>query len=191
MSRKTALGLANEYAEEAAQGASRAYMSTFERMRKKCQSPIEEMLLAGIISVASGETSFSDRSYTWPEYPRVPFDGVYCRLQAKVGPYRPDFLFIFQYKSKEENKRFLVVECDGHDYHEKTKEQAKHDKSRDRWMTQNNIQLLRYTGSEIYNDSDGCAEEVCALIEKTIYDIDEIRHVKRQAGEIDYDCPAI
>lgn len=65
--------------------------------------------------------------------------------------YRVDFLItVFDMKTKEGYG--FVVECDGHEYHEKTKSQAQKDKKRDRDMTTEGFTVLRFTGSEIYNN---------------------------------------
>lgn len=57
-------------------------------------------------------------------------------------------------------KYVCIVECDGHDFHERTKEQAKRDRSRDRAFQSAGIPVFRFTGSEIYADSLKCAREV-------------------------------
>lgn len=62
----------------------------------------------------------------------------------------------------------LVVECDGHDFHEKTKEQAKRDKSRDRDLQAAGITVLRFTGSEIYNDINQCIIDIELVIKQLI-----------------------
>lgn len=54
----------------------------------------------------------------------------------------------------------MIVECDGHDFHEKTKKQAKHDKKRDRYLTSFGYTVFRFTGSEIYKDPVWCVCEV-------------------------------
>ena len=54
----------------------------------------------------------------------------------------------------------LVVECDGHEFHEKTPEQAKKDKSRDRDLLSRGYPVMRFTGSEIYRYPLKCAEQV-------------------------------
>jgi len=76
--------------------------------------------------------------------------------QAKIGKYKADFAvqcILCPGKT-------LIVECDGHDFHEKTKQQAAHDKKRDRFMTVSGYGVLRFTGSEIYRDPIGCVREV-------------------------------
>jgi very-short-patch-repair endonuclease len=57
-------------------------------------------------------------------------------------------------------KRKILVECDGHDFHEKTKEQVQKDKQRDRDFLSAGIITLRFTGSEIWKNAKGCASEI-------------------------------
>ena len=54
----------------------------------------------------------------------------------------------------------IVIELDGHDFHEKTKEQAQKDKERDRILQHGGYQVLRYTGSEVWNDPSGTIDDV-------------------------------
>jgi very-short-patch-repair endonuclease len=56
--------------------------------------------------------------------------------------------------------RSLVVECDGHDFHERTKEQAAKDRSRDRSLSGQGYDVFRFTGSELWRDPWGCADQV-------------------------------
>lgn len=54
----------------------------------------------------------------------------------------------------------LVVECDGHIFHEKTAHQARRDKSRDRNLLRRGYPVMRFTGSEISADPLGCSNQV-------------------------------
>jgi very-short-patch-repair endonuclease len=132
---------------------SRAWMEG----RRHCESPIEEIFLEKAL--------FSNNGYTdvvWNEFPGA-FDhehsgfGACFEMQAEIGPYRVDFLFTTY---SDGFKRKLVVECDGHDFHEKTKEQARRDKARDRYFAKHGISVIRFSGSEIYRDADECKEEL-------------------------------
>lgn len=115
-----------------------------------CESPIESQLLTGLVNaarrrglglevqgatVAAGPTKFS------------------VGMQISVAGYRVDFT-VSHAAAK------AVVECDGHDYHERTKEQAKHDRGADRAFQRAGYRVLRFTGSEIYRDAEKCAVEV-------------------------------
>jgi very-short-patch-repair endonuclease len=62
----------------------------------------------------------------------------------------------------------FVVECDGHDFHERTPKQAEHDKKRDRALTALGYRVLRFTGREIWRDPVKCASEVIEQVERTL-----------------------
>ena len=57
----------------------------------------------------------------------------------------------------------VFVECDGHAYHERTKEQAARDRSRDRQL-QRTAPVMRFTGSEIWNDAEQCWADIVSLL---------------------------
>lgn len=89
--------------------------------------------------------------------------------QYKVGKYTADFFILYpfynsQFERMEEFK--VIVECDGHDFHEKTKEQAQRDKERDRYFQKEGYFVFRYTGSEIYKDPFKASAEVLDFILK-------------------------
>lgn len=96
---------------------------------------------------------------SWSAYPTpIPYTcACALLLNYPVGRYVPDFLIL----AEQDGRIFkCVVEVDGHDFHEKTKEQAAHDKKRDRWFQTNGYSVLRFTGSEVYADPKGCAGQV-------------------------------
>ena len=80
--------------------------------------------------------------------------------QERIGKYCVDFVVHASYSDDK-----VIIECDGHDYHEKTKEQAKHDKERDRYLTSLGYKILRYAGSEIYNDFIKIEKELSKLLD--------------------------
>lgn len=65
-----------------------------------------------------------------------------------------------------EGWRRLIVECDGHEFHERTKEQAAKDRSRDRASTLAGMEVFRFTGSELWRDPYGCAGQVIEWAER-------------------------
>lgn len=77
--------------------------------------------------------------------------------QCQLAGWRVDFLFGL---SRAEAASWLIVECDGHAYHERTKEQAAKDRSRDRTMQADGITVFRFTGSELHRNPLGCATQV-------------------------------
>lgn len=86
-----------------------------------------------------------------------------CR-QHQVGVYRVD-LFVAGYELDEDYTSYVTrgrvaVEVDGHEFHEKTKEQAQHDKARDRELQRCGLTVFRFTGSEVFRDPFAVAAEV-------------------------------
>lgn len=80
--------------------------------------------------------------------------------QALVGDYRLDFSFC---KSGTSPKLLVDVELDGHAFHEKTREQAQHDKTRDRFLTLQGWKVLRYTYEDILHNCERCIDEVLSV----------------------------
>lgn len=76
--------------------------------------------------------------------------------------YRVDFLICIDDNGSE---GWLAVECDGHDFHDRTKQQAASDRSRDRELLIVGIPTIRFTGSEIHHDADRCANEIWRTID--------------------------
>lgn len=108
---------------------------------------LRDMEYAFVINIGSGNE-------IWPEKFNVTPQAEILTARKK---YRADFLVEVVANDKEVN---VVVECDGHDFHEKTKEQAARDKARDRDMQAAGYLVLRFTGSEIYKSVEMCAEQV-------------------------------
>lgn len=90
----------------------------------------------------------------------VAFDPQYS-IKAGGKTYRADFSL--GVLLRDNTTLNYVIECDGHDFHEKTKKQAAHDKQRERALIAEGYTVIRFTGSEIYSDPHKCAEEVYSL----------------------------
>ena len=58
----------------------------------------------------------------------------------------------------------LVVEVDGHDFHERTKEQAQRDKTRDRDLQAAGFIVFRFTGREVHSRVDDKALEIISYL---------------------------
>lgn len=54
----------------------------------------------------------------------------------------------------------IAIELDGHDYHERTKKQVTHRNRRDRELTKAGWTIFHYSGSELHNKPQQCADEV-------------------------------
>lgn len=60
----------------------------------------------------------------------------------------------------------VFIEIDGHEFHEKTKQQVTHDKARERVISSHADRVLRFSGSEVYNDPLGCAHQALRALEE-------------------------
>lgn len=82
-------------------------------------------------------------------------------------PYRVDFLVCGEYKDMVNGKVTLVIECDGYDYHS-TKEQIKADNKRQREIEEKGYVFLRFSGSEIYNETEKCVEAIFKKVDSLV-----------------------
>jgi very-short-patch-repair endonuclease len=89
--------------------------------------------------------------------------GIFIYQQAPVLGYRADFL-LGAMAAPDAAPHWVVVECDGHQFHERTPEQAEHDRARDRSMTAAGYRVFRFTGREIMRDASRCSAEVLSYL---------------------------
>ncbi len=131
---------------------------------KVCESPIEVAMLCALTVVAGGWYSCTVRvqGRDWGASPPVSFR-VVIEPQAQLGEYRVDFLLTASVRKYGDvgggnwdeigvSECRMVVECDGFEYHDRTTEQARRDRERDRALQSLGVLVYRYTGSEIWED---------------------------------------
>ena len=82
------------------------------------------------------------------------------QTQCQIGSHRVDFYVELHTWFRGPQKARVLVECDGHDYHDRTKEQASQDRKRDRELAAAGYTVLRFTGSDIWGDPCGCVKQV-------------------------------
>jgi very-short-patch-repair endonuclease len=81
---------------------------------------------------------------------------------------RVDFaVFVPQISTQEP---LLVVECDGHNFHERTTEQVSRDNRRDRAMQRLGIPFLRFTATDIVRNSEDVAREIMEFVHIKLHD---------------------
>lgn len=135
-----------------------------------CESPIERLMFTALWGTGLRMGGVFFRCSRWAEDEvrgpgRMDQSHFIIQPQAQIGGFRVDFLVEYrsfltapgepgprQFRSRYTSSSLIVVECDGHDFHEKTKEQAKRDKFRDRELSKLGHQVFHYTGSEVWND---------------------------------------
>lgn len=133
-----------------------------------CESPIERVMLVAIYSFLRFATPMPVVYWSDGKGGMVDNQGpdhIMIYTQAPVGSYRVDILIVSTFSDGGKFTPIkIVVECDGHDFHERTKAQASKDKARDRELQAGGMRVFRFTGSEIWGAPNKCAREVCLAL---------------------------
>lgn len=134
----------------------RSPISVWERHIGLTESPIELLFLNAFCKLALDHGYGVERMSTEPAWV------ITVEPQRWFGHYRVDFLISYAFFGRTLR---LVVECDGHDFHERTKAQAIKDRRRDRALQSQGLKVFRFTGSEITAAPSLCAMEALDEIE--------------------------
>lgn len=127
-------------------------------------SPIERLLVAQMLV---------DRWHLHPAgatYPVTlqllysPAVTVVPQFKVRIAGKRCRVDFLFAAGDLAPSPTLLIVELDGHDFHERTKEQASADRKRDRAMLSRGITTIRFTGSDVYRDPKTVLDECVATV---------------------------
>lgn len=123
-----------------------------------CHSPIEK-----IFNMAFDTMIFS-RGNTVPFFSLEP----QAILTVDGKTFRADFLFDSEVESDGqftcENNIKLIIECDGHDFHHATKEQVKRDNSRSLILKKAGYDIIRFSGTQLYQEPFKCANDAIDYI---------------------------
>jgi very-short-patch-repair endonuclease len=114
---------------------------------KKCGSPIEKTFCKILLFFEKG---LIEHGFDPQQQYKIPHN---------KGFFRVDFALIHP------NGK-IVIELDGHQWHEKTKNQASGDKARDRFLVAEGWRVLRFTGSNVFHNPCKCVAEVFDIIER-------------------------
>lgn len=126
--------------------------------KHKTESPIEKILVEAVVRALDND----------------PGAGLSIQTQVPVGKYRLDIAML------SGPDLVLAVECDGHNFHDRTKEQAARDRRRDRDILDDfDLATVRFTGSEIHHDSEGCADYCLSLARYLSYKTSLVRAGER------------
>lgn len=138
------------------------------RRLSECQSPIEQLFLLALLN-GPAEPTFCEATFATITNGRAQLE---LEIQQQRRVERDGHaIAIIDFAINDAGKwdpehgfgppRFmLAVELDGHDFHERTKEQAQRDKARDRALAAAGYRVLRFTGSEVWRDAGNCVDEL-------------------------------
>ncbi len=128
-------------------GLTAFYATGFIEAAEACESPIEQLMAIYLFHLDHINPICDGPCTVEQQY----------EIQTGSGLYRVDFIIIGEMAGVSAS---LVVECDGHDFHEKTKAQATVDKQRDRALKLAGYDVIRFTGGEVWHRPMECAREV-------------------------------
>ncbi|MCX7359607.1 MAG: DUF559 domain-containing protein [Alphaproteobacteria bacterium] len=123
-----------------------------------CESPIERLLLAPLM--------FISPLCLAPRY-EGPLDlpsEARLHAQHRIAGYRADFAYIVK-PFRDERTIRIAIECDGHDYHS-TRDQREDDAARGNAIQGAGYTLMRFTGSQINQRPEGCAQDVADQVDR-------------------------
>lgn len=174
----------NSYIAESEAWFQEEYVNPLMEAVSLCESPIETTVLWALIRYHD-----SVRALGWaPPWGMPGLDemGAVMAIQLQQGAdaftiypqvtvksattaisYRLDFVLEYRHIRPEGHATVYVdIECDGHDYHERTKEQAERDKTRDRELQMLGYAVARFTGSQINRNPDQVARAIVRMAEQ-------------------------
>ena len=124
-------------------------------LAKDLGTPITRALFdARLVAESPIESRMIDALYGFRD--RLEKSGVLVYGQYKVCGFRVDLMFKIRGKVK------LVVECDGAAYHKDKGKDAWRDAQLKHWA----IEVMRFTGTDIWHSPEKCALEVVERLEK-------------------------
>lgn len=125
-------------------------------------SPIEGRLYSAIASSADRMRWTMNELENFERGRAEPPAGALLYFEARrnvvVSTYKVDILL-------QGDGWNLAVECDGHEFHDRTKQQAAYDRSRDRELILLGITTIRFTGSEIVHSVERCATQTMEIVQ--------------------------
>jgi very-short-patch-repair endonuclease len=112
---------------------------------RKHESPLEAVFWIWWITL---EALMTDKDFGFALEPQheVECEGVRYRLDFAVPEYK------------------VAIELDGHEFHERTKEQVAYRNQRDRLLQAAGWSVFHYSGSELYRNQVNCVSSVIAFV---------------------------
>lgn len=120
-----------------------------------CESPIEQLMSIELAKLNN----------EWKIPGIINIIDVYKQQEINIDgkKYRVDFLIPVEYGKKKKIINF-VIECDGYEFHQKTKKQVENDYQRERDLQEIGCVIIRFSGSEIWKSPFKCCDKIKQII---------------------------
>ena len=149
-------------------------MYHYDKAKGKRLSPIEQIFLVAFIIYDAWYLIGNNK------YVRMAIDWALKEqhlIQYKDKKYIADFAIDFNLIDEDDEEYLLdktylrkhkyVIELDGHDYH-KTKQQMSADYERENNLKELGYSVIRFTGSQVYNNPLSCVDKMITIIANDI-----------------------
>lgn len=98
---------------------------------------------------------------------------IFLFSQKEIIANGKKYVVDFYFEEDENVNKFntdkkIIIECDGYEFHQKTKEQVQKDNEREYNLKMEGYEILRFSGTQIYNNPFKCAEDTYNYIIKRI-----------------------
>lgn len=125
------------------------------------KSPIEHLFYIALMAQCRAQCIKVVRERPDPATVR----GLVCvEAQKQVGKFRVDFVVSQHRIGPDDCCGPVVVELDGHAFHDKDKHQRAYEKGRDRFLVRSGFRVLHFTGAEVCADPFRVSFEVLSML---------------------------
>jgi len=142
----------------------------FHEMHSNClelgmSSPIEHMFWVACSAICSANyVGVNPEPYFNHKGEEKLGNGIFIHPQSKLGKYTVDFLISQEGVGPQSHLGPIVVELDGHQFHDKDKRQRSYEKERDRFLVRSGYKVLHFTGSDVVADPFKVAHEALQMV---------------------------
>ena len=164
---KGVISVIDQCGDAVAKSASERFgMDMWQRINElEIKSPIEQMFYVAMHAIVVGDDiEINPEPYTSDNGQPKPGVGIYMKPQAQIGKYRVDFLLNQEKLGPQDVFGPVVVELDGHDFHDKDKRQRSYEKARDRYLVRARYRVVHFTGSDVVANPLKTAFEVFQML---------------------------
>lgn len=130
----------------------------FQQIGGNCDSPIEYAIGAAVLVFFERAGQPLSLCKTIDLESALPSDKLLLVPQFAWSYYRSDWALF-----NPTTKSALLVECDGKDFHSSA-QQREHDAKKDAVAHARGFLTMRFTGSQIHRDADGCAQKIFDVV---------------------------
>lgn len=148
---------------------------------RRLESPLELVMLSAVYAAKRSMRFHESTGAEMVQYLLRDKGLAYVlRAAVPIGSYRADMVLQAEFEEgifpSGKAPAAVVIECDGFNYHDKTREQACRDRARDRYMQREGFVVARLAGDEILERPFECVFDVFDLALRGIVTVNRDVH---------------